>query len=272
MCDICVMNAVKEKMLSRRSFFKTAAMAGAAAAVGATASAPAAMAAGHSSVEDMTHTLHPDFPTYFGEPGFSMTPKFNSKEHGFNLFDLAINEHTGTHVDAPLHFSADGNSVDEIPVDKLVAPLCVIDIAARAAESADAQVTPDDIKAWIAANGEIPANACVAMHSGWGGKTGSADFRNFDGKAMHFPGFHLEAAKMLMEETAAMSIAVDTLSLDFGMSPDFATHYAWLPSGRFGIECLANLDKVPAVGATLIVGAPKHKGGSGGPARIFAMV
>ena len=75
----------------------------------------------------------------------------------------------------------------------------------------------------------------------------------------------------IIEETAAQSIAVDTLSLDFGPSPDFATHYAWLPSGRFGIECLANLDKLPATGATIVVGAPKHKGGSGGPARIFAM-
>ena len=77
---------------------------------------------------------------------------------------------------------------------------------------------------------------------------------------------------MLMEETGAASIAVDTLSLDYGMSGDFATHYAWLPSGRFGIECVANLDKVPAKGATLVVGAPKHKGGTGGPARIFALV
>ncbi|HHI69853.1 MAG TPA: cyclase family protein, partial [Rhodobacteraceae bacterium] len=68
------------------------------------------------------------------------------------------------------------------------------------------------------------------------------------------------------------SIAVDTLSLDHGPSADFLTHYAWLPSGRFGIENLANLDKVPAAGATLVIGAPKHRGGSGGPARIFAMV
>jgi kynurenine formamidase len=67
-------------------------------------------------------------------------------------------------------------------------------------------------------------------------------------------------------------MAVDTLSTDFGASADFATHYAWLPAGRYNIECLAGLDALPASGATLIVGAPKHRGGSGGPARIFAMV
>ena len=77
---------------------------------------------------------------------------------------------------------------------------------------------------------------------------------------------------MLIEQTAARSLAVDTLSLDYGISADFAAHYAWLPTGRFGIENIANLDRVPAAGATLVIGAPKHAGGSGGPARIFALV
>ena len=148
----------------------------------------------------------------------------------------------------------------------------MIDIAARAAEDADTQVTPDDIRAWIATNGDIPNGACVAMHSGWAGKVDTDDFRNFDGKAQHYPGFHIEAAQMLIEQTAARSLAVDTLSLDYGISADFAAHYAWLPTGRFGIENIANLDRVPAVGATLVIGAPKHAGGSGGPARIFALV
>lgn len=272
MCDVCVMNAVKDKMLSRRSFFKAGVMASAAVALGAGATSPA-MAQGHDKVVDMTHVYDDKFPTYFGAPGISAEQKFNFKENGFNLFQLSINEHTGTHIDAPLHFSADGNSVDEIPVENLICPLAVIDIAARAADDADTQVTPDDIKAWVAANGPIPDGACVAMHSGWAGKANSDGFRNADGEGkMHFPGFHVEATKMLLEETKAASIAVDTLSLDHGLSADFATHYAWLPSNRYGIENLSNLDKVPASGATLVVGAPTHRGGSGGPARIFAMV
>lgn len=272
MCDVCVMNAVKDRMLSRRSFFKAGAAATAAAAL-TTGSTSAAMAAGHGDVVDMTHAYDETFPTYFGAPGINAEQQFKFDKDGFNLFELTIAEHTGTHVDAPLHFSADGQSVDEIPVSNLVCPLAVIDIAARAAEDADAQVTPDDIKAWIAANGPLPDGACVAMHSGWAGKTGSEAFRNADGDGkMHFPGFHVEAATMLIEETAAKSIAVDTLSLDYGLSGDFATHYAWLPTNRYGIECLAGLDQVPASGATLVVGAPKHKGGSGGPARIFAMI
>ena len=275
MCDICVMNAVKTKMLSRRNFFKSAA-GGALAAAAGTGLAGPAQAAGMSmgmKPADMTHTYDENFPTYFGAPGINKEQKFNFADNGFNLFELTINEHTGTHIDAPLHFSADGNSVDEIPVENLVAPLCVIDIRARAAENPDAQVTPDDIKAWIAANGDIPAGACVAMNSGWDKHVNSDKFRgaDADGK-MHFPGFHIEATRMLMEETGAASMAVDTLSLDFGLSADFATHYAWLPSGRFGIENIANLDAVPAAGATLVIGAPKHRGGSGGPARIIALM
>ncbi|HHS94500.1 MAG TPA: cyclase family protein [Rhodobacterales bacterium] len=277
MCDICVMNAVKTKMLSRRNFFKSAA-GGALAAAAGTGLAGAASAASHGggggmSPMDMTHTYDADFPTYFGAPGISVEQNFNFAEHGFNLKTLTINEHTGTHIDAPLHFSADGKSVDEIPVENLVAPLCVIDIKARAAENADAQVTPDDIKAWMAEHGEIPAGACVAMNSGWDKHVASDKFRGADAEGkMHFPGFHIEATKMLMEETGAASMAVDTLSLDYGVSADFATHYAWLPSGRFGIENIANLDMVPATGATLVIGAPKHRGGTGGPARLIALM
>lgn len=272
MCDACIITAVRDRMLSRRGFFVAAAASGTVAALGPVG-APPALAQGHGTVEDLTHAYDAAFPTYFGAPGISAEQNFNFAEHGFNLMTLTINEHTGTHIDAPLHFSADGASVDAIAVGGLVAPLCVIDIAARAAENADAQVTPDDIRAWIAAHGDIPQNACVAMHSGWGPKAGGDGFRNADGGGvMHFPGFHVEAAKMLIEETGAGSLAVDTLSLDHGPSGDFATHYAWLPTGRFGIECLANLDRVPASGATVVIGAPKHRGGSGGPARIFALI
>ncbi|MCC1494842.1 cyclase family protein [Cognatishimia sp. F0-27] len=273
MCDICVINSVKERMLSRRDFFTASATAAAGLALGATASAPPAMAAGHGSVRDMTHKLSAEFPTFFNEPGIAAQQVFNFAEHGFNLLDLTIREHTATHLDAPLHFSADGASVDEIPIGDLVVPLCVIDIAARAAEDRDAQVTPDDLRAWISTHGDIPDRACVAMHSGWADKTASDDYAGRDeAGGLHFPGFHVEAAQMLLEETSAASIAVDTLSLDHGPSADFATHYAWLPAGRYGIENLAGLKDVPAAGATLVVGAPNHVGGTGGPARIFAMV
>lgn len=280
MCDLCVINTVKNRMLdqrapdvtARRDFLKRAAI-GATVAAGAGAVATPSLAQGASSVEDLTHELHPDFPTYFGESGFSMEQQFKFAENGFNLFTYNMNEHTGTHIDAPLHFSADGQSVAEIPVENLIVPLCIIDIAERAASDADTQVTPEDIKAWIAANGDIPDKACIAMHSGWAQYVNDDKFRNVDAEGkQHYPGFHVDAVQMLLEETGAVGIASDTLSLDHGMSADFASHYAWLPTNRWGIENIANLDKLPSSGTTLVVGAPKHRGGTGGPCRIFAMV
>lgn len=259
--------------MSRRDLFRTAATGAAAAAVATSLPGTSALAAGHGTVADMTHELHEGFPTYFGEQQFFFEQKFNFKENGFNLFEMRVNEHTGTHIDAPLHFSENGQSVAEIPVGNLVAPLCVVDIREKAAANADSQVTPDDLNAWIADNGPIPDKACIAMNSGWDARVDSDTFRNFGAdEKMHFPGFHIEATKMLLEETSAVGIAVDTMSLDFGMSGDFATHYAWLPANRWGLENMANLASVPAKGATLVVGAPKHRGGSGGPSRVIALV
>ncbi len=272
MCDICVMEAVKAKMLSRRDVFRGGLAAGVAASAAGLAATPA-QADMHGTIRDMTHTYDDTFPTFFGVPGITMEQGFNFAESGFNLFNLTINEHTGTHIDAPLHFSEDGEAVDEIEVGNLIVPLCVIDIREKADGNPDAQVTPDDLMAWIEANGDIPDRACVAMHSGWGDKIAEPAYRGADDAGtLHFPGFHIEAAEMLLEQTSAAALAVDTLSLDHGPSADFATHYAWLPAGRYGIENLAGLDQVPEAGATLVVGAPKHRGGSGGPARIFALV
>ncbi|KQT47481.1 cyclase [Aureimonas sp. Leaf454] len=274
MCGACVIDEVKTSMLSRRSLFGLGAAAGAAGLLGASAK-PANAATSPvsvSTITDLTHELHADFPTYPGQSGFAMERKYAIDKDGYNLFVLTIDEHTGTHMDAPLHFSADGTSVAEIPVEKLMAPLVVVDIRDKAAASPDAQVTPDDIKAWISAHGPLPENCCVAMNSGWSQHVATAKFRNADdAKVMHFPGFHVEAMKLLMEESTAIGIAVDTLSLDFGSSPDFVGHKTWLPSGRWGLECVAGLDALPAKGATIVVGAPKHRGGTGGPSRVFAL-
>jgi kynurenine formamidase len=272
MCNACVIESVKNSMLSRRNLFRAAAGGAAAVAAAGTGALSPAIAAAPASVTDLTHELYEEFPTFFGPQQFFREQKFNFKEHTFNLFELRYSEHTGTHMDAPLHFSADGLSVAEIPVTDLVVPLAVVDIRAKAAEDPDAEVTPDDLKAWISANGEIPEKACVAMNSGWSQHLGSDKFRNADAEGkMHFPGFHVEAVKMLLETTAT-GIAVDTLSLDFGKSPDFITHNTWLPAGRWGIEAIANLDQLPAKGATLVVGAPKVRGGTGGPSRVLALV
>ena len=276
MCDACVIDRVKANMLSRRDLFRFGATGAAGAAAASVIGAGVTTASAQSQrngVADLTHELHEKFPTFFGQQQFFMDRRFGYEADGFNLFEIRVNEHTGTHVDAPLHFSEDGLSVAEIPVEDLVVPLAIVDIRAKAEDDPDAQVTPEDISAWIEANGEFPDRACVAMNSGWQRHLDTDMFRNADdGGVMHFPGFHPDAVRKLLEETSATGIAVDTLSLDHGKSPDFATHNAWLPADKWGVEAIANLDALPASGATLIVGAPKHRGGTGGPARVMALV
>ena len=273
MCVPGCQEIVRER-LSRRGFFKgSAAVAAGAAATFVAAPARQAKAQTFSRVVDLTHPLPPDFPTYFGEPGLRIEELFNFAQNGFNLNMWHLNEHTGTHMDAPLHFSADGLSTDEISVDNLVVPLAVIDITAKAEADPDAEVTVEDITAWEERNGTLPEGCCVALRSGWDGRAPTEAFRNADADGvMHFPGFSIEATTLMLEQRNVAGMAVDTLSLDHGPSQTFDTHYAWLPTGRWGLECLANLGDVPEDGATLVVGAPKIVGASGGPSRLFALV
>jgi kynurenine formamidase len=89
---------------------------------------------------------------------------------------------------------------------------------------------------------------------------------------MHYPGFHPDTAAFLVQERDIVGIGVDTLSLDHGPSLDFPTHLAILPSGRYGIEALANLSQLPPSGAMIVVGGLTHDGGSGSPARVLAVL
>ena len=262
------------RRLSRRGLISGAGLA--TAAVAASVVAPRVRAAepkSFSRVIDLTHAMGPDFPTYDGDSNLEMETLVTLAKDGYNMKRWLLVEHTGTHMDAPIHFSTDGRPADQIPVEDLVVPLVVVDIRAKAAANPDAQLTPDDLKAFEAEHGPIPTGAAVAMQSGWDERVGTPGaFRNADADGtMHFPGFHIEAADFLIERDAA-GIAVDTLSLDHGPSADFATHYRWLPANRWGLEAVANLAALPAVGATLVVGGPKIKGATGGPSRVLALL
>jgi kynurenine formamidase len=257
--------------LSRRGFFRGMGVA----AAGATLPAMPSLAQTGpraSRVIDLTHTLSPAFPTFFGVPGITMKRKFDFKKDGFNLFEWELNEHSGTHIDAPIHFAAEGQGPAEIDPRALVLPLAVIDVSAKAAANADYQMTVADIEAWEAANGKLPDGCCVAMNSGWDKHVTTPKYVGKDAAGFHFPGVAFETAEFLVRQRSVWGLAVDTLSLDHGPSKDFKTHYLWLPSGRWGLENVANLGNVPAKGATIVVGAPKVKDATGGPTRIFALV
>lgn len=271
MCNQCVIENVKSTMLSRRNMFHKAAAAGAAALAASVVSARESLAQSSGKVVDLTHSYDENFPTFDGKPGIIREKVVDFKKDGYNIYKLTIFEHTGTHIDAPLHFTESATSVADLAPENLVCPLCIIDIKNKAKEDANSTVSKADIEAWISANGAIPKGALVALNSGWAAKLGTPEFRNTPDGAFAFPGFAKEATDLLHEAGAA-AIGVDTLSLDPGNSKDFAVHYSWLPAGHFGIENLANLDQLPAKGATIFVGAPKHAGGTGGPARVLATV
>jgi kynurenine formamidase len=273
-----------EKMcgMSRRRFL--AAGAAAIASTAGTAQVPAGNATnpeaiGHvvapfqfNRVMDLTHTLGPDFPTGSGQQQLNLERLATWPKDSWNIYRWHVHEHTGTHLDAPLHRSK-GDSADLIPAANLVGPLAVVDIRRRAAADPDAQLIQDDLKTWESKHGRLPAGGIVAMCSGWDEYVRTSKFRNAGGDgAVHTPGFHIDAVEFLLAERGIKGLVVDTLSLDRGLSTDFPVHVRWLGSNRWGLECAANLGDLPPKGATLVVGGPKIAGASGGPSRVFALL
>jgi len=277
MCAPSVIDTVRQH-LSRRNFLSilggSAAAAVAAPAPGRAPEKPVRLAKGFRDVYDLTHTFSPKLPVFPAFKPVQIRERFRIARDGFFANEITFDEHTGTHLDAPLHFIANGGSADRIPIDRFLAPLAVVSIEARAAKDADATVTVDDLLAWEKRHGRLPAGAFVAMHSGWDARIGNADrFLNRDAKGtMHAPGFSEDAARFLAEQRDIVGAGVDTLSLDAASAQKFVAHLALLGAGKYGVELLANLAMVPASGATIIVGGPKHEGASGGPVRVFAVV
>ncbi len=276
MCAPNVIESVRQQ-ISRRGFL--AAVGGtAASAVAAPAWAqpqkPIRLAKGFRDVHDLTHTFSPKTPVFPAFKPVQIRPKFSIAKDGFFANELTFDEHTGTHMDAPVHFVATGLTADTLPAEKFFAPLAVVSIADRAAKNADTLLTVDDVLAWEKRHGRLPGGAFVAMYSGWDSRVGNADrFLNRDAKGtMHAPGFSEEAAQFLAKERDIVGAGVDTLSLDAASASKFVAHTALLGAGKYGVELLANLNSVPPAGATIIIGAPKHEGASGGPVRVYAVV
>jgi kynurenine formamidase len=244
------------------------------AAAAAFAATPARAQRAFTKVIDLTHTLSPAFPTFFGVPGIEIERRYTLGKDGANVNWWRVLEHAGTHIDAPIHYAENGAAVEAIPATQLVVPLAVVDVTAQAARDADYALSRGDLAEWEARHGPLPDGCCVAMHSGWAPRADNA--AKYTGKdaagVFHFPGIHPEAAEWLIKQRRVVGLAVDTLSLDPGSSNDFRTHAIWLPSGRWGIENLANLEQVPPNGATLVAGVPKVEGATGAPARIFALL
>lgn len=147
MCHHCVIETVKTSMLSRRSFLGAAAAAAGGSLASSLVVPRPALAETRGRVVDLTHAYDETFPTFDGKPGIVAEEAVNFDKSGYQLFKLTIFEHTGMHIDAPLHFSRDGKSVDELEPQSLVCPLCIIDITAKAADDPNATVEAEDVEA-----------------------------------------------------------------------------------------------------------------------------
>jgi kynurenine formamidase len=226
-------------------------------------------------VVDLTYPLNPGFPLFPVYDPVRVAEKFTCEKDGFFVRSWAFDEHSGTHVDAPAHFGQGAATVDRIDPDELILPLAVVDIRETVERDHDAVVTPDDVLSWERRYGPLPDRCALFALTGWGARVQDpVAYLNADaGGTMHAPGFSAELTEFLKSERPGVrAVGLDTASLDIAASPDFPVHVSWLPSGRYGIENLANLDQLPPAGAVAIVGAPALAGGSGGPTRVLALV
>jgi kynurenine formamidase len=259
--------------LTRRMALVGAAAVTASAALGGTAQASEGVSSGRRrGLQDLTYPLTTSFPAFApGEEAVRRTVA-TIADNGYYMQEWRIIEHIGTHVDAPGHFTAGGRLSPELQLSELIVPAVVIDIARRAARDPDTTVTIDDLLAFERRHGRIPRNAAVLMHSGWGAKVGDADaYRGTDASGtLHFPGFSPDACEWLLRHRRIRSLGVDTLSIDPGNSTTFETHLILTGADRYGLENLANLDRMPAHGSTIVVGLIPYQDGSGGQARVFA--
>jgi kynurenine formamidase len=230
---------------------------------------------------DLTHTLDertlfwPTSPTRFRLEQLAYGPTPGG--YFYSAYAFATPEHGGTHLDAPVHFSRNGRTADQIPLEQLIAPAVVLDITAQAARDADYRVTPDDVAAWERANGAIPAGAIVLLRTGWSRRWPDAkaylgDDTPGDASKLHFPSFGETAARYLVNERRVAALGADVASIDYGASTDFVVHQIAAAANVVGFENLTNLDQLPATGAMVIALPMKIGKGSGGPLRAVALV
>jgi kynurenine formamidase len=229
---------------------------------------------GRVRVVDLTHAHREGIPAWPGDAKpFEARIQARAEQAGYFSRSFCTLEHFGTHMDAPVHFPPGKTTVDAIPPTRLFGPAVVLDVTAQARENADYLLTPADIERWETAHGAIPAGAIVLLRTGWAARWPDEQaYRNQDSAGvMHFPGFSVEAVRRLIERRVS-GLGIDTLSIDHGPSQTFEAHRVSHGADLFHLENLADLSALPPTGAFLIAAPVKLEGGSGGPARVFAIL
>lgn len=201
------------------------------------------------------------------------------KGYYYSAYKYSAAEHGGTHIDAPVHFAKGQHSVDEIPLEQLMGPGVVVDVTSQCEKNSDYLITENDFKHWEKRNGRIPAGTIVFLRTGFGKfypdrkRYLGTDQRGAEAVAsLHFPGLHPDAARWLTQNRNIKAIGLDTASIDYGQSTLFESHRTLFAKNVPALENIANLDKLPIKGFSVIALPMKIKAGSGGPLRIVAIV
>ena len=247
----------------------------------------ARLATGAVQVVDLTHTLDPDFPVIVLPPEFGQCAPFRIEEisaydhrgPAWKWNNISMGEHTGTHFDAPSHWisgrDVPNGAVDEIDPAMLVGPVVVIDCSEGTAGNDDFELTPQIILDWEARHGLIPAGSWVLMRTDWSKRSGAA-YLNMKDDGPHSPGPTPEAIRLLVHEREIRGFGTECIGTDAGQgahyTPPYPAHFTLHGAGRYGLQCLRNLDHLPPTGAVLIAPPLKIKGGTGSPLRVLALV
>ena len=242
--------------------------------------APSALEAGVRWV-DLTHAFDEEAVYWPTADGFEYVVDAKGETPGgwwYESNSFRTSEHGGTHLDAPRHFAEHAYTSDEIPIEQLVGPGCVVDVRAQCAADRDYQVSVEDLLAFEAAHGRIPPGAIVLLHTGFGERWPDrvrymgTDERGLEATfKLHFPGLSPRGAQWLAARGVG-AVGIDTPSIDHGPSRMFFAHRELYERNIAGLENVANLSALPATGATVFALPMKIRGGSGGPLRIVAAV
>lgn len=225
-------------------------------------------------VIDLTQALYNGMPYWPGTEPIEIE-RLADYEKGYRMHRFRMWENIGTHVDSPSHFAAGKGkrTIDQLLPEELVLPLVMIDVRAKVKSNDDYLLSAGDIESWEDRHGKIKAGTLIVMNTGWSRKfSDPAAYVNQDADGvLHFPGYSVEAAKLLLKRDVA-GIGIDTMSLDPGNDLSFPVHNIMLAADRFQIENLNNLELLPASGAVAIIGVLPVKDGSQAQARVLALV
>lgn len=239
-----------------------------------------------TTLVDLTHDMSASSITWPSNQPFVVTQEFRGLVEAGYWYEgrsFAQAEHSGTHLDAPAHFHQGSWRVSEIPITRLVGPGVLVDITKKVEESGlDSELTVNDLTTWEEEHGAIPRDSVVIVHTGhgrlYGNRTAYLGYppgiqvTDDDTENLHFPGVGEKAARWLVEERAIVGLGIDTPSTDRGQSREFLTHRVLGAANVWGVENLARTASLPPRGFQVFAMVHRLQGGSGGPARVLAVV